>query len=59
MNAVLKLAGSAKATGTTVCGCLDRALVTRPMSLHSIRLFFRLHGLAAVSKTGVGAGGAG
>ena len=23
VNAVLKLAGSAKATGTTVCGCLD------------------------------------
>src|ERR1035437_10821389 len=29
-----------------------RALVTRPRSLHSIRLFFRLHGLAAVSKKG-------
>src|ERR1035437_693114 len=43
-----------------------RALVTRPRSLHSIRLFFRLHGLAAVSKlvpgrvgTGGGSGGMG
>ena len=27
-----------------------RALVTNPKSLHSIRLFFRLHGFTAVSK---------